>query len=146
MHTFICICICVRGCMRPYGIGLSCAQTFNGGCQAAKAQLQWSVCQLIGNTLLAGIGSGMVTVTDGGGGADIGPSCAFGVPCIEVNVLDNRLSQGTGNNPCTADSMGAWEAPVLNVLANQQYNSGYFMFHHSAADTMVRYMCVCMFV
>jgi carboxypeptidase Q len=120
------------GAFQPYGIGLSCAcgpnGCQNGGCGAAKAQLT-----MIGNALLASIGSG--NVSDGGDGTDIGPSCALGVPCIGLNVYDPRLTPDS-NNPCTVDSMGAWTNPTAQ--GSMQYDSQYFWIHHSQADTMER--------
>ena len=44
--------------------------------------------------LLASIGAG--NVSDGGGGVDIGPSCATGVPCGSPTVLDPRETQAIG--------------------------------------------------
>jgi carboxypeptidase Q len=121
------------GAFQPFGIGLSCAcnaegTCTNGGCGAAIAQLQ-----LIGSALLGGIGSG--NVTEGGDGTDIEPTCATGVPCSGLNVLDPRLTPDT-NNPCIADSMGAWTNPTASGLSS--YDSGYFFYHHSASDTMER--------
>jgi carboxypeptidase Q len=121
------------GAFYPWGIGVSCAcgpaGCVNGGCGATQAQLT-----LIGAELLASIGSG--NVTDGGGGTDIDPSCATGVPCIGLNVLDPRLTDQS-NNPCTVDSMGAWGPPV-SPNPTQSYDSFYFWHHHSVSDTMER--------
>jgi len=117
------------GAFKPYGIALSCSQNTQGGCAAAKAQLS-----LIGSELLGGIGSG--EVSDNGEGADIAPSCELGVPCIGLNVLDNRLDPRSSNNPCVADARGAWTAPKLLVETSAQYDSLYFFHHHSQSDTM----------
>jgi carboxypeptidase Q len=118
------------GAFTPFGIGVSCAPTAD--CGAAQAQLT-----LIGAALLSGIGSGNVSA--GGGGTDVDPSCAVsGVPCIGLNVLDPRLSPDT-NNPCIADSQGAWAAPPWTYsAAAPPYDSQYFWVHHSEADTMER--------
>ena len=119
------------GAFQPLGIGISCSLKENGGCAAAKAQLE------VLGSLLEPIGSG--TVTDGGEGADIEPICSTGIPCSGLNVLDPRLSTGD-NNPCTANSMGAWDAPALRYGVSREatYDGGYFFFHHSEADTVER--------
>lgn len=115
------------GAFQPYGIGIACTTSNNGGCSAALAQLQ-----LIGTTLLQSIGSGNVSLN--GGGTDVDPSCAYGPVCGGLNVLDPRLTNN-GNNPCTID--GQWSAPTdWNV--DTQYDSQYFWIHHSEADTMER--------
>ena len=72
------------GAFLPYGLGFT-------GHPMAKRQLETLA------PLLGSIGAG--NVSDGGGGVDIGPSCATGVPCGEPNVLDPRLTQDS-NNPC----------------------------------------------
>lgn len=66
--------------------------------------------------------------------------CQTGIVCAGWNVLDPRLSPGSTvtNNPCTADAMGAWDAPVFDPYTQTMYDSGYFWFHHSDADTMER--------
>ena len=114
------------------GIGLSCScgpnGCQNGGCGFTQAQLT-----LIGNTLLSSIGTGNVSA--GGGGTDIDPSCQTGVPCIGLNVIDPRLTPGL-NNPCLVDSMNSWYLPPYNP--STMYDSNYFWFHHSEADTMER--------
>lgn len=117
------------GAFSPFGIGVSCAATANGGCGAAIAQLT-----LLGAELLAPIGSG--NVTPGGGGTDIDASCKTGVPCVGLNVLDARLSPGA-NNPCTAGNGGAWGVPVA-ANPSATYDSAYFFTHHAASDTMER--------
>ena len=115
------------GAFRPYGIGIACATSLNGGCSAAYAQLS-----LIGTELLQVIGSGNVSLD--GGGTDVDPSCAYGPVCGGLNVLDPRLTND-GNNPCTID--GQWTAPT-DWSVNTQYDSQYFWIHHSEADTMER--------
>jgi carboxypeptidase Q len=116
------------GPFAPYGIGVSCAT--GSDCGAAQAQLA-----LIGAELLSGIGSGNVSA--GGGGTDVGPTCALGVVCSGLNVLDPRLTSDT-NNPCTADAMGVWGPPSYDASNPQLYDSQYFWVHHSEADTMER--------
>jgi carboxypeptidase Q len=120
------------GVFQPLGLGVSCAQTSNGGCGLAIAQLETLA------PLVHAIGGDIIT--SGGGGADIDPICETGIVCAGWNVLDLRLSSGSGvtNNPCTADSMGAWDAPVFDPYTQTMYDSGYFWFHHSDADTMER--------
>jgi hypothetical protein len=120
------------GIFQPLGLGVSCADTSNGGCGMAMAQLETLA------PLVHSIGGDIVT--SGGGGSDIDPSCQTGIVCAGWNVLDPRLSPGTGitNNPCTVDSMGAWDAPVFDPYTQTMYDSGYFWFHHSDADTMER--------
>jgi carboxypeptidase Q len=115
------------GGFQPYGIGVGCVP--GADCGAALAQMT-----LIGNTLLAGIGSG--NVSEGGGGTDVEPSCDTGVVCMGTNVLDPRLT-GDSNNPCTNDAMGAWSPPSYSPT-NMPYDSYYFWIHHSAADTIER--------
>lgn len=119
-----------EGVFEPLGLSLSCANTSNGGCELAIQQLE------VLSPLLDPIGGG--TVSTGGGGADIDPICQTGIVCSGWNVLDPRLSNGVTNNPCTVDSMGKWEAPVFDPATTTEYDSGYFWFHHSEADTMDR--------
>jgi len=76
-------------------------------------------------------------VSAGGGGTDVGPTCALGVVCSGLNVLDPRLTSDT-NNPCTADAMGVWGPPSYDASNPQLYDSQYFWVHHSEADTMER--------
>jgi carboxypeptidase Q len=120
------------GIFQPLGLGISCAETSNGGCGMAIAQLETLA------PLVHSIGGDIVT--SGGGGSDIDPSCQTGIVCAGWNVLDPRLSSGSSltNNPCTVDSMGAWDAPVFDPYTQTMYDSGYFWFHHSDADTMER--------
>jgi carboxypeptidase Q len=118
---------CDSGAFQPYGIGVSCLPSAN--CDASIAQLT-----TLGQALLGSIGSGNVTA--GGDGTDIEPSCATGVVCAGFEVLDPRLT-GDTNNPCMADSMGAWTQPTFSV-SNIPYDSQYFWVHHSQADTMER--------
>jgi carboxypeptidase Q len=94
------------GAFVPYGIGVSCSVA-GTDCGATVTQMT-----LIGAELLAGIGSGNVSV--GGGGTDVEPSCNLGVPCMGTNVLDPRLT-GDSNNPCINDAMGAWAPPTFSV-------------------------------
>ncbi len=96
----------------------------------AIAQLQ------VLSPLLKSIGGDQVL--SGGGGADIDPICQTGIVCAGWDVLDPRLSNDVTNNPCTADANGAWVAPVFDPYKQQGYDSGYFWFHHSEADTMER--------
>ena len=84
--------------------------------------------------LLDSVGGG--SVTSGGGGTDIDPICETGIVCAGWNVLDPRLSDSLFNNPCTNDARGAWSAPSYDINSYSMYDSGYFWFHHSAADTM----------
>ena len=116
------------GPFAPYGIGVGCA--VGADCGAAQAQLA-----LIGAALLGGIGSG--NVSSGGGGTDVDPTCAQGVVCSGLNVLDPRLTSDS-NNPCTADAMGVWGPPSYDAANPQLYDSQYFWVHHSEADTMER--------
>lgn len=118
------------GSFYPIGLGVSCSNTSNGGCGLAIAQLE----EL--SPLLEYVGGGLIT--NGGGGADIEPICETGIVCAGFNTLDPRLSDNSENNPCTADSQGVWSAPIYNINSNKQYDSGYFWFHHSEADTMER--------
>jgi hypothetical protein len=124
------------GVFTPLGLGISCATNASGGCNATKAQLE------ILSVLLDDIGGG--AIFDGEGGADVEPSCENGVVCAGLMVLDQRLSTSgrdgastSENNPCTIDSMNAWNVPDL-VQPDLQYNSGYFFYHHSEADTVER--------
>ena len=119
------------GAFSPLGLGVQCAQTTNGGCGMAIAQLKTLA------PLLEPIGGGYVT--EGGGGADIDPICETGIVCAGWNVLDMRLGKNgetAENNPCINDAMGAWQQPAYDPASNKQYDSAYFWFHHSAADTM----------
>jgi carboxypeptidase Q len=120
------------GIFQPLGLGVSCAEASNGGCGLAIAQLETLA------PLVHSIGGDIIT--SGGGGSDIDPSCETGIVCAGWNVLDLRLSSGdqVTNNPCTVDSMGAWDAPVFDPYTQTMYDSGYFWFHHSDADTMER--------
>lgn len=120
------------GIFQPLGLGVECADTSNGGCGMAIAQLKTLA------PLVHPIGGDIIT--SGGGGADIDPMCQTGIVCAGWNVLDPRLAPGTGvtNNPCTADSMGSWDAPIFDPYTQTMYDSGYFWFHHSDADTMER--------
>jgi hypothetical protein len=117
-----------EGVFYPVGLGVQCSQTSNGGCGMAIAQLETLA------PLLDSVGGGKVT--SGGGGADIDPICQTGIVCAGVNVLDTRLANGASNNPCINDAMGAWEAPVFDIETQTMYDSGYFWYHHSEADTM----------
>jgi carboxypeptidase Q len=119
-----------EGVFEPLGLSISCANTSNGGCGLAIEQLE------VLSPLLDSIGGGRVST--GGGGADIDPICQTGIVCSGWNVLDPRLSNDVSNNPCTVDSMGKWEAPVFDPSTTSEYDSGYFWFHHSEADTMDR--------
>lgn len=120
------------GVFQPLGLGVSCSETSNGGCGLAIAQLETLA------PLTHSIGGDIVT--SGGGGADIDPICGTGIVCAGWNVLDPRLSPGSTvtNNPCTIDAMGSWDAPVFDPYTQTMYDSGYFWFHHSEADTMER--------
>jgi carboxypeptidase Q len=125
------------GVFTPRGLGVSCVHDDKGGCNATIAQLQ------ILSELLDDIGGGQIM--EGGGGADVEPTCeAGGVVCAGLVVYDQRLStsgreatSNSENNPCTIDSMNAWDVPVLND-PSLEYNSGYFFYHHSDADTVER--------
>jgi carboxypeptidase Q len=122
------------GVFTPWGLGVSCKNESNGGCGLAIAQLETL------SPLLAGVGGGG-QVKSGGGGADIDPMCQeSGVVCAGWEVLDPRLEPrpAASNNPCTIDANGAWSAPAYDPATQSSYNSGYFWFHHSEADTMER--------
>lgn len=85
--------------------------------------------------------SGGGNIKSGGGGADIDPMCQdSGIVCAGWEVLDPRLEANPSatNNPCTIDANGAWAAPEYDPTTQTSYNSGYFWFHHSDADTMER--------
>lgn len=116
------------GAFYPLGLGVQCEYTSNGGCGLAIAQLETL------SPLLDSVGGGKVTA--GGGGTDIDPICQTGIVCAGVNVLDPRLADGATNNPCINDAMGAWSAPVFDIETQSMYDSGYFWYHHSEADTM----------
>lgn len=130
------------GAFQPWGLAVSCTTDavedggkgsgINGGCNATRAQLQ-----LIGTELLASIGSG--SITTGGEGADIEPTCSTGVPCIGVKEIDPRLLIGE-NNPCTADARGDWSVPISSTMSTTYLpaDTGYFFYHHTEADTMER--------
>lgn len=114
------------GVFEPLGLGVTCD---TGDCGAAMAQLEAL------SPLLAPIGGGG-RVISGGGGADIDPICQTGLVCAGFEVLDPRLSNGVTNNPCTNDAQGKWLAPAYDTAEATSYDSGYFWFHHSEADTM----------
>lgn len=101
------------GPFTPWALGFT-------GHPAAKMQLQ-----VLGE-LLAPIGAG--NVSDGGGGTDIGPTCALGVPCGGLEVLDPRLSP-LANNPCAGYS-------TYSSAGAPAYPSGYFFYHHSQGDDL----------
>jgi hypothetical protein len=122
------------GIFTPLGLGVSCKNESNGGCALAMAQLETLA------PLLASVGGGG-SVKSGGGGADIDPMCQeSGIVCAGWEVLDPRLEPNPSatNNPCTIDASGAWVAPAYDPTSQSSYNSGYFWFHHSDADTMER--------
>lgn len=122
------------GIFTPLGFGVSCKNESNGGCGLAMAQLETLA------PLLEPIGGGG-SITSGGGGTDIDPMCQeSGIVCAGWEVLDPRLEPAPSatNNPCTIDAMGAWVAPEYDPTSQTSYNSGYFWFHHSDADTMER--------
>ena len=88
------------------------------------------------------------TALAGGGGTDISPMCRTGVPCAGVEVLDPRLV-ARANNPCQdaqevlqqlmlVDGWRRVATPQVEkrVGVVHQLNSGYFWYHHTAADTM----------
>jgi len=81
----------------------------------------------IGANMLARIGAGNVTA--GGGGVDIGPMCAKGVPCAGLQVLDQRVGP-YANNPCLGFNNGGGQTYVGEIP------DGYFWYHHTDADTV----------
>jgi len=123
-----------NGIFTPLGFGVACKNESNGGCGLAIAQLETLA------PLLDPIGGGG-SVKSGETGADIDPMCQeSGIVCAGWGVLDPRLEPAPSatNNPCTVDANGAWMAPEYDPATQTSYNSGYFWFHHSEADTMER--------
>jgi len=86
-----------------------------------------SMLTTIGNTMLSRINAG--NVTGGGGGVDIGPMCATGVPCAGLQVLDPRVGSDS-NNPCLGFNNGGSQTYVGEIP------EGYFWYHHTDGDTV----------
>lgn len=80
--------------------------------------------QVMGEQLLAGIGSGNVTGV--GIGDDISFICEHGVPCGNLNVLDPRIGDQP-NNPCSPFS----RPPYPHFHENDFLKSAYFWYHHN---------------
>ncbi|GAQ81823.1 Peptidase M28 family protein [Klebsormidium nitens] len=101
------------GTFTPYGLEFT-------GTSEARAILEE-----IGRAFLSEMG--LRHVTDSGGGTDVYYTCALGVPCASLSVLDPRESDGP-NNPCRDVRPQGVGRPTFGT-------SAYFWYHHSAADT-----------
>lgn len=105
------------GTFTPNGI------SFAGSDEARK------ILATIGEQLLKGIGSGNVSGV--GVGEDVSYLNARGVPSGSLNVLDPRQGNEP-NNPCLPYS----RPPYPPFSEDDFLRSGYFWYHHTAADTI----------